>query len=786
MGKIRKFAVLLICLIVITASVPVFKTEIAAEEETGENTEEEITAEEETETGENTVTCSLADIQYVYIELSIAAIGETQNIVVALADENAEIESASLTIVSPETEAKTVLTSSSVCGNAVLFTEQYEDESEATNYELTSFEYTISDSDYTYVIALDSSDGYIFEVVTEETKSTIESASSDEEDITVYTISDSGALEATSGSTSISFTNNSDDTLVIALDPGHGGTDSGATANGLVESELNWKIMTYCKAELETYANVEVVVTKTENETVSLQTRADRAYEYGADVLISIHCNSSGSSGGVEIWVPNDSSYYYSLYTAGQELGTDILDQLASLGLKKRGVYTRDSDSYTYEDGSVADYYGIIRHAREYGILGIIIEHLFVDVSSDAAYLKKDSNLKKLGVADATAIAEYFSLTKVATVQYSSVTLAANLESVTLKWSKTTGADGYQIYRKTSSGSYKLVKTISGGSTVTWTDSSITLGETYYYKIRAYSSDSGTKEYGNYSSAVKVAVKPPQVVIGSVTMTADYTSATITWGKVASASGYRIYRKTSSGSYELVKTISGSSTVTWTDSTLEAGETYYYRIRAYKTDSGGTKVYGSYSSEVEVPAKPAKVTVSSVSYSASTGYITVKWSAVDGAEGYEIYRSADGGSYEKLATVKSGSTVKYTDKTVSKGVTYKYKIRAYDTIETTTTETLSFTDSDTNTTTEIDIVSTDTSTLKGSFGSAKSVFAGLRGDANNDGKVSTADYIAVKNHILSIKKITGNVKLAQADANADDKISSADYVWIKNKILSKN
>lgn len=61
----------------------------------------------------------------------------------------------------------------------------------------------------------------------------------------------------------------------------------------------------------------------------------------------------------------------------------------------------------------------------------------------------------------------------------------------------------------------------------------------------------------------------------------------------------------------------------------------------------------------------------------------------------------------------------------------------------------------------------------------------LRGDANGDGKVSSADYVVVKKHILKTATITNSHLLSQADANQDGKISTADYVWIKNKILGK-
>lgn len=57
-----------------------------------------------------------------------------------------------------------------------------------------------------------------------------------------------------------------------------------------------------------------------------------------------------------------------------------------------------------------------------------------------------------------------------------------------------------------------------------------------------------------------------------------------------------------------------------------------------------------------------------------------------------------------------------------------------------------------------------------------------RGDVNGDGKVSALDYVAIKNHILNIKKLTGE-ELSRADVNKDGKVSALDYVAVKNHIL---
>lgn len=58
------------------------------------------------------------------------------------------------------------------------------------------------------------------------------------------------------------------------------------------------------------------------------------------------------------------------------------------------------------------------------------------------------------------------------------------------------------------------------------------------------------------------------------------------------------------------------------------------------------------------------------------------------------------------------------------------------------------------------------------------------GDVNGDGKLSPADYVQIKNHIMNVKRLSGRA-LKAADANKDNKISPADYVYVKNKIMGR-
>ena len=60
----------------------------------------------------------------------------------------------------------------------------------------------------------------------------------------------------------------------------------------------------------------------------------------------------------------------------------------------------------------------------------------------------------------------------------------------------------------------------------------------------------------------------------------------------------------------------------------------------------------------------------------------------------------------------------------------------------------------------------------------------LKGDVNNDGKITSSDYVLIKNHIMGTKELTEEEK-KYADYNEDGKITSSDYVLIKNYIMSK-
>jgi glucan-binding YG repeat protein/N-acetylmuramoyl-L-alanine amidase len=205
---------------------------------------------------------------------------------------------------------------------------------------------------------------------------------------------------------------------VIVLDPGHGGTDSGAeNQNGISsesESKLTLKIANYVKQELEKSSQFVVYMTRTDDSYVGLSERVNYAASKNADILVSLHLNSADSktANGAEILVPRTGRYNSKIAENAGQLAQDILKKLVSLGLYNRGLVYRDSASGTkYPDGSTADYYAIVRQGLKAGIPSIIVEHAFISSTVDAKFLDSEADLQKIGRADAEGIAQYFGVT---------------------------------------------------------------------------------------------------------------------------------------------------------------------------------------------------------------------------------------------------------------------------------------------------------------------------------------------------------------------------------------
>lgn len=426
-----------------------------ATEETTDGTEAAGKSEIETQSADaqNAVTADILAaedlLNYLVLDNAYVAVGGTQNVVANIGNEDLAIGGGRLLYHRVSDGVAYEMAATETDGNGLRFSETFADESRTGEYALDAIIYEKDGQEYQINLSdagMDVRFGVNTEVETNPDAEVVDEATTDvdmdvvsfdengnqtSEDSIADAIATQKAETAESGISTARYNGN----VVVVLDPGHDGTHGGSSANGFVEAQLNLKIAQYCKAELEEYYGVTVYMTRDSascpngggDNKSCLQRRADIARDMGANLFVSLHNNysSASSASGAEIWYPNQN---YNPWTSqvGGSAASCILEQLTSLGLKGRGTQIRNANEDKYPDGSAADYYAVIRHCKEYGIPGIIVEHAFMSNSSDAAnFLSNDEGLKKLGVADATGIAQYFGLKKEKPEEYSAVFDAA-------------------------------------------------------------------------------------------------------------------------------------------------------------------------------------------------------------------------------------------------------------------------------------------------------------------------------------------------------------------------
>ncbi len=173
-------------------------------------------------------------------------------------------------------------------------------------------------------------------------------------------------------------------------------------------------------------------------------------------------------------------------------------------------------------------------------------------------------------------------------------------KQITLTWKAIDGVTGYRIYKyNPTTKKYAYLKQLNGATSNTYTDTSLTAGTKYRYRVRAFVTVNGVKNYGKYSSKLITCTRPAKAKIK--VKASKGGKATITWGKLE-GTGYRIYMKTGNGKFSKIKEVTKKSTVKYTKTGLKKGTTYYFKVRAYKTVNG-VKTYGAYSKIKTIIAK---------------------------------------------------------------------------------------------------------------------------------------------------------------------------------------
>lgn len=187
--------------------------------------------------------------------------------------------------------------------------------------------------------------------------------------------------------------NNNEDRAVrkVVIDPGHGGTDAGATGNNLLEKDYNLLISKYMYDRFKELG-IPVAITRDSDTTLSPTDRVNtilNKFGNSSDViLISNHVNSGGGEGAEVIYALRNKD----------TLAKRILENIGAAGQETRKYYQRRLPSDTSKD-----YYFI--HRNTGNLEPLIVEYGFIDNTKDVEFLKE--NYEELAEAVISAVANY-------------------------------------------------------------------------------------------------------------------------------------------------------------------------------------------------------------------------------------------------------------------------------------------------------------------------------------------------------------------------------------------
>lgn len=514
---------------------------------------------------------------------------------------------------------------------------------------------------------------------------------------------------------------------VIVLDPGHGGKDPGSINSNLqiTERDINLKIAKYLKEYLSEYSGITVLLTHDgfSEGKYELIDRAIFARKNNADLLISLHCNSSDSGrlNGTEAFVTaNKSLPKYNEQCS--KLAEIILENISKLGITNRGVKTKLSgdSSEVYSDGTRGDYYGIIRYAMKgikegiganiqngEGLSTVLIEHCYIN-GEDAKYLDSEEDIKKLAQADCNAIVEFYNL-RLKSEFVSGVSL--DKKSLELKKGQTE----------------KLLPSIMPETAIN-------------KKIKWTSSNEAVATVNNQGEVTAISA-------GETTITVETEDG-----------GYKATCYVKVLGIEVLK-----------------NEIYLLKDENYQFEYNDNNV--------ELEIKIEDETIASID---EQGIIKglkegitklIISSLIDTELNEEIIINVSElkeNQYIKINNIKIENEYlsKINEKISKEDFINNFEISSDLEVQINNNDKEFIT-----TNTIIDIIDKENKNI------IKRYYCLIYGDLNEDGKISALDYTQIKNHIMDVKKISGMISKNIADVNRDGKISALDYTQIKNHIM---
>ncbi|MGN0518495.1 MAG: fibronectin type III domain-containing protein [Acutalibacteraceae bacterium] len=282
----------------------------------------------------------------------------------------------------------------------------------------------------------------------------------------------------------------------------------------------------------------------------------------------------------------------------------------------------------------------------------------------------------KYGISYIVVFMMYFTFEMFTGTAYAAQTLEISLKSVdgntvSISWNEIDTATEYQVYVSMTEESEPEL--ISSTADTQYTHTDLQCGKTYYYQIIAINEEDelATSEI----NAVTVIPKAPELNKA----TASNSVITLSWGEIADADGYIIYRSTEDNIYTMreITGIYDGTVTTFSDNTALPSTQYYYTVCSFVLGDD-ISTYSEFSNTIKAPVSTFNTPKITATEAVTPRSIKITWQDSYIPNGYYVYRSETKTSnWVRIATIMNGEAREYTDTTAIPTKTYYYTIRSY-------------------------------------------------------------------------------------------------------------
>jgi subtilisin family serine protease len=247
---------------------------------------------------------------------------------------------------------------------------------------------------------------------------------------------------------------------------------------------------------------------------------------------------------------------------------------------------------------------------------------------------------------------------------------AASSSRINLTWiDNSTTEGGFKLERSTDGVNFSQLAVLAANTT-SYASTGLNASTSYHYRIRSYEG-ANNSAFSNVASAT---TEEPPAAPSNLNATAVSSSQIkLTWtDNATNEAGFKLERSTDGVNFTQIGTLLANAT-SYSATSLTASTTYHFRVRAYDGNN-----HSSFSNVAFATTKPVPAAPSNLVATPSAGKITLTWTDNASNEmGFKLERSTDGVNFTQLGFL-AANTTSFPNAGLASGVTYHYRIRAYD------------------------------------------------------------------------------------------------------------